>query len=145
MLSTAFLVAVLSTLISTPLNFILSGGPTGNVWGDGVSGLLQEMGLYKTISYIIGEFYLDFLDKLIIMLLLFFAVQIVHRSRQNGRKKQKHKKTVSEILLILLLFEAVCLPRGTVQAREPDADQNTTNYDFRKYLCFGRRNPVCLC
>lgn len=134
MLSTAFLVAVLSTLISTPLNFFLSDGSTGNMWGDGVSDLLQEMGINKIISYIIGEFYLDFLDKLIIMLLLFSAVQIVRRNRQRSREKKKREKRVSEIILIFLLFQAVCLPTGTVQAREPETGRKTIDYDFRRYV-----------
>lgn len=39
-LSTAFLVTVLSVLVSVPLNFALMDGATGNIWGDGVAGLL---------------------------------------------------------------------------------------------------------
>lgn len=90
MLSTAFLVAVFSTIISVPLNYILAGGFTGNVWGDGVAELLREMGVPAVISCIAGEFYLDFLDKVTAMLLLFEAVRICQRrkeGRQNERKE----------------------------------------------------------
>lgn len=134
MLSTAFLVAVLSTVISTPLNFLLSGGSTGNVWGDGVAGLLQEMGINAALSCMIGEFYLDFLDKVIIMLLLFLAVQTIRRRKKNNGTKQKQKGTASVMLLILLLLQGVCLPVLTVRAGEPESGQSAAGYDFRRYV-----------
>lgn len=62
-MSTAFSVAALSTLISTPLNYIFAGGSIGNQWGDGAACLFMTLGLNSVISHILGEFYLDFLDK----------------------------------------------------------------------------------
>ncbi len=89
MLSTAFLVAVFSTGISVTLNYILAGGSIGNVWGDGVAGLLQEMGIHTVFSHIVGEFYLDFLDKVITMLLLFGIVRIWRRRKEDRQDGQK--------------------------------------------------------
>lgn len=109
-LSSAFLVAVLSVLVSAPLNFILWDGATGNIWGDGVSGLLRELGCHAAVSSIIGEFYLDFSDKVVTMLILFAAIRIF----------QKRKGAAS----VLLLFFVVLLPGNTVYAEE---------YDFQKY------------
>jgi len=89
MLSTAFLVAVFSTVISVPLNYMLAGGFTGNIWGDGVAGFLREMGVPAGISCIAGEFYLDFLDKVTTTLLLFGAIRIFRRRREGGQNEQK--------------------------------------------------------
>jgi len=88
-LSAAFLVAVCSTVISVPLNYILAGGSTGNVWGDGVAGLLREMGVPGVISFTAGEFYLDFLDKVTASLLLFGAVRLFHRRKGDGQNERK--------------------------------------------------------
>lgn len=127
MLSTAFAVALISVVISTPLNYILSEGYTGNVWGDGMIGLLQEMGWNEIFNHIAGEFYLDFLDKVVTMLLLFWAVRIV-RSRKKGRKKkQKMNKALLGVLLVLL-------STFTVQAKEAVEEEEIDCYDFNKYV-----------
>lgn len=125
-LSTAFLVTILSVFISVPLNFMLSDGATGNMWGDGVSGLLQELGCNVQISNIIGEFYLDFVDKVVTMLILFVVVQLY----QKG--KGKMKKVVSWMVLFLTL--AVLLPGDMVRAESNSAKQNVDEYDFHKYV-----------
>lgn len=123
MMSVAFLVAVISVIISAPLNYILADGSTGNVWGDGVAGLLAEMGLKKPYSFIAGEFYLDFLDKVISMLLLFLIVKAFHRIKDDTVKKRKSKKAC----ILLFLFMMV---NGTVQAEE----KTHSGYDFHKYV-----------
>jgi len=89
MLSTAFLVAVFSTAVSVPLNYIFAGGSTGNIWGDGVTELLREVGVPTIISCIAGEFYLDFLDKVTVMLLLFGVVQVFRRRKEGKQNEQK--------------------------------------------------------
>lgn len=129
-LSTAFLVAVLSVVISTPLNYILAGGSTGNVWGDGVAGLFQELGCNKTLSYIAGEFYLEFLDKVITMLLLFAAIQLFRRRKEGSTK---HRKKLFSILL-LLQFPVVLLSNGVVYAEETSAGQKMDSYEFQRYV-----------
>lgn len=125
MMSTAFLVAVLSTAISTPLNYILAEGSTGNVWGDGVIGFLLEIGFNKTFSCIIGEFYLDFLDKIITMLLLVWAVQVFRKYK---------KKMLLGMSLIFLLMYTVFLPAYTVRAEGASDSQNMADCDFHKYV-----------
>lgn len=134
MLSTAFLVAVFSTAISTPLNMVLAEGSTGNVWGDGVAELLQELGCNRTLSCIAGEFYLDFLDKSIAMLLLFLAVHLFRRKKGGGGKRQKNRKTLSGIFLGILLVYAVFTPANIVRAAETPDDRKAEADDFHKYV-----------
>lgn len=140
MLSTAFLVAVFSTAISTPLNILLAEGSTGNVWGDGVAELLQELGCNKTLSCIVGEFYLDFLDKSIAMLLLFLAVHLIRRKKGGGGKRQESRKTLSGvktlsgIFLGILLVYTVFTPADNVRAAETPDNRKTEEVDFHKYV-----------
>lgn len=132
-LSTAFLVALLSVLVSVPLNFILADGATGNVWGDGVSGLLQELGCNKVISNIAGEFYLDFVDKVVTMLILFATVQIYwKRKGKNAKNKRNPQRMVS--LLLLVSFSAILFPGDMVCAGNSGAEQKRNGYDFHQYV-----------
>ncbi|MGN0153629.1 MAG: HD domain-containing phosphohydrolase [Lachnospiraceae bacterium] len=127
-LSTAFLVTVLSVSISTPLNYILADGSTGNIWGDGVSEMLQELGWNHVISNLIDEFYLDFVDKVITILLLFFVVHTIRRKREGIKKSGKSVLSV----LLLLAFIAMLFPCNTVQAGRVLSDLN--QYDFQRYV-----------
>ena len=75
-LSLAFIVAPAATAISTPLNFLASGGMTGNQWGDGIIVLMTENGANQALSCIIGQFYLEFPDKVASVLLLYAALRL---------------------------------------------------------------------
>lgn len=131
-LSIAFFVTVLSVAISTPFNYMLQGGSTGNLWGDGVAELLQELGWNKTMSNIMGEFYLDFLDKVITILLLFVVVRIVHRKKEKN--VQTEKRFFLMLVLVLFLFPMLFFPCGTLYAKEQASDQKQLEYGFQRYV-----------
>ena len=141
-LSTAFVVTVLSIAISTPLNYILADGMTGNTWGDGVSKMLQEMGCHTVISNIVGEFYTDFLDKVLTLLLLFFAVRLIRVRKHKGETdtEKGHKssadrteKSVARLLLLLPAF-LMFLTSTTAYAENSDLDEKTVQSDFSRYI-----------
>lgn len=129
-LSAAFLITILSVVISAPLNFLFADGSTGNIWGDGVADFLQELGWNRIISQITGEFYLDFLDKVLTILLLFVVVQIIHKRRKHG------ELSVHSILSLFLVmaFFAVLMPYNRVQAKIEMKDDKVDCYDFQRYV-----------
>ena len=48
-LSTSFLVAVLSVTLSVPLNYLYCDGSTQNIWGDGVIESMEKVGFLSLI------------------------------------------------------------------------------------------------
>lgn len=106
-LSLSFLVTMISVLVSAPLNYFFSNGMTGNVWGDGVVGFLELMGIQKVIRCIIGEFYVDFLDKVITLLLFFFILKAKVVRKKDGRRSHVRKKTWLGLLFFLLCMQAM--------------------------------------
>lgn len=128
-LSVAFLVTILSVVVSTPLNFLYSDGKIENVWGDSVAAFLTEAGWNKTISVIIGQIYLEFLDKVITMLLLFWGIRLfMNRKKEEVRRK----KRVAMQLLACVLITAVPV---TVNATEADrSSEEEAQPDFRRYV-----------
>lgn len=126
-LSASFLVTMISVILSTPLNCIFYGGRTGNKWGDGVIDLLQKMECNKLLSYIIGEFYVDFLDKVILMLVLFGFIKL------HQRYKQKTViKTISMFLVLVISFHFGC-PYVPVQAENVQDEPEEEN-DYNSYV-----------
>jgi energy-coupling factor transport system substrate-specific component len=119
---TAF-VAVISTLISTVLNIIFYHGMTSNIWGDGVIGYLSENGFPRIVCYFVGQFYIDFLDKLITLLFLYLMFALVRNIR-----KLKVKKTMSAVLLI-------CIAAGmTVRVNAQEGEPDLPKYEFTSYV-----------
>lgn len=103
-------VALLSVIISVPLNFFLYEGMTGNVWGDGVIGYLIEKTGYHVISYCLGEFYLDFVDK--VLTLLFFAFLL-----RLWKWLFKAKKAVVAQMVLLAIGLSLVLDPVTASAK----------------------------
>ncbi len=96
-LSTCFLVAVISTLLSIPFNYIFFSGNVGNVWGDGVIALLCNYEFNEIVSRFVGEFYIDFLDKIITILLLVGIIKTYRCFIKN-----KGFKFISLLILVII-------------------------------------------
>ena len=85
-LTTGAILAGCTTVAAYPINMILSGGSTGNNWGDAVIGFLEERGFPRWITLLVGELYVELLDKLVILLALFVITRIF---RAVTRKRKK--------------------------------------------------------
>ena len=83
------LVTLASLVISVPLNFIFFEGMTNNLWGDGVIGFLKEQGAPIGLCGIVGQFYVEFLDKVITLLLLYLVIRI--RKAFINRRAERHE------------------------------------------------------
>ncbi len=62
----ALIIALVSSVISTPLNVIFWGGQTGIAWGDSVFAVLVANHVPVFIASFVDEFVLDILDKVVV-------------------------------------------------------------------------------
>ena len=131
-LSTAFLTTISSVGISVPLNYYLHKGSVGNVWGNSVSKYLQEMGFISVLSNIVGQFYIDFLDKVITILLLFALLCIVHRVRKQKNRSFDYRKAGN--LLLLLCIPAMLFSAVPATAGEDNQKQTSQFSDYNSYI-----------
>lgn len=65
------IVAVVATLVSTPLNIMLWGGQTGNVWGDALFAAMTANGMPIWLASLADEFSVDLIDKVATVVLAF--------------------------------------------------------------------------
>ena len=79
--SIAVTITFVSIIISVPLNCIFYNGMTGNLWGDGVIDFLREQNLPEFICVVAGEFYIDFLDKILTLLCFYFALNLLRAKK----------------------------------------------------------------
>ena len=120
-MTVSVIVTLASIIISTPLNWFIHDGDTGNTWGNGVVGFLTEQGVPKLPSVIIGEFYIDFLDKVIISVLLYALIKLF---RNISKKKLT---AAASILIVMGMLLAPC------KISRAEEDNKTLQWD-NQYL-----------
>ncbi|MCR4717972.1 MAG: HD domain-containing protein [Lachnospiraceae bacterium] len=147
-----------SLLVAVPLDFILYKGMTGNIWGNGVIGFLAERGVSKFLRVIIGQFYIEFIDKVGVLILMFVLIKLrrgrleYSKANLNGFSikniiKKRFKKDVASVLIIMLSL-ANLLPafsNNIISANAIDSTTNTyisTIYGSNNGLPCGEANDV---
>lgn len=139
------LVTAVSVTMSTPLNVLLNGGMIGNLWGDGVIEYLSERGLRPGICYVLGQFYLEFLDKVITLNALYL---LVHGVRRVRRGRETARQAVRGLGLLLTAGAVSLSAVQQAQAAEPwyvSADYDSyvqTLYNSENGLTCGSANDV---
>lgn len=143
-MTVAALTAFAAMAISVPLNMIFYGGNTGNLWGDGVIGFLRERGLPLVPCQILGQFYVEFLDKLLTLVLLFVTVRLVRFLRRRGAAAQAAGETLAALIVALALGFAVTVPAAKAENGEA-IDYNDyvqTVYNSNNGLPCGEANDI---
>ena len=138
-LSTGFLVTLCSVFISVPMNFLFFQGNIGNVWGDGVAKLFKELGFHKVLCSLIGQYYIDFLDKVVAILLLAMCIKIYRKYRDNHKQKEMYKNITTFLLcglLVAQMFVPVTLAYGenNNEPRKQEEDVKEGRSDFDTYV-----------
>lgn len=130
-LSVSFFVTLMCTVSGTILCYLFFDGSIGNIWGDGVCEFLELRGCNGLLSHVIAEFYMEFVDKVVMLVALFIFVRIY----RSVRKKRGVIKTtrLSAILLSAVLLTGL-LP-VTVHADTYNSAQDTqTAVDYNGYI-----------
>ena len=98
-------VAIGSVVISTALNMLFFEGATGNIWGDGVRDLLMENGFPAVPASFIGQLYIEFLDKFVIVVGLFLLLKL----NRWMRARRTPPEAVSSCLVIAMVSLATSM------------------------------------
>ena len=140
-LTTGAVLSFATAFCAYPINLILSGGSTGNAWGDAVIGFLGETGMPTWAGLFVAELYVEMLDKLFVLLILFVITRILKRfgfMLREEKEKKKEKKEISTAAtraLILLLAAGLCLsgaggfaPQARAEGTDTFSDINYNDY-----------------
>ena len=146
------------TALAVPLNMIFNGGSTGNRWGDAVIGFFTERGFPAWGALILGQLYVELLDKLLILLALFLALRLAALARRGAeaiRKERQKRKEIKVYTLVMLLagpamLSAFGAPPASARAEDtagPDASYNDyvqTVYGANNGLPCGEANDIAM-
>ncbi|MBQ2580962.1 MAG: hypothetical protein II574_04970, partial [Ruminococcus sp.] len=131
-------------VISTVINFFLYSGMTNNMWGDGVIDLLRENGVNKYLSALIGEFYIEFFDKLVTAMLMFLTVMVIRKLRNKRAKKAAKQATAAAAAIAVMLTVGAQYEPMTASAENPTSHISyiQTIYNGSNGLLSGHANAI---
>lgn len=135
--------ALMSTFCAVIINTVLYDGMTGNVWGDQMMLLCIDSGFSKYISYVIAQFSVEFLDKLL-------TAEIIYLMRKaavfvKGRRARAAKAARKALLGAGLAFAGVMSAAGTAEAAVSVHDYDAyiqTGYAGDEGLLPGEANDI---
>ncbi len=150
-MSLSVLVTVVCVLISVVLNVSFFGGTVGNAWGDGVAELFAIWGVPKPVRIVLGQFYIDFLDKVFTLVALFAFIRfyravkpILPNFLKIKIEKDENKKNSADIAKTLLLIFALLSVSNESQAfskREYNSFAHTV-YNKENGIYGGKANDI---
>jgi len=119
--STAVFAGIVAVVLSTPINFIMYKGYTGNIWGDALVDMLSRNVHVPVLCMVLGEAFIDIPDKSISV---FIAIGLIYAYRKIFDRRKFTK-------LVLLLTAAASLMFFKTEAYAYDfsADFAAVRYD----------------
>lgn len=131
-LSTALTAASLA--VSLPLNVLTSDSMSGNIWGDAVIDYLGDRGI-GSIRFLIGQYYVEFVDKTTVVLILYFTIRLFRFLRSRKSNAHALKNTAAVLLAVLASLDMLFSAASPVHALSEDDSSQTdgTQEDYRSY------------
>ena len=150
-LTSSATMGIASTILAVPINIIINNGNVGNTWGDAVGSYLREQGVPSFLGLVVGQLYVEVLDKLVILLVLFLILKGIALGRklilkQKGEPEpEPSPQGAVKAAAVLLLAAGLCISGGG-SARAEDAinynDYVQTIYSSLNGLPVGEANDI---
>ena len=137
-LTVGVILAASTSVAAFILNSIFNNSSTGSAWGDAVKGFLIERGLNPWISLFIGELYMELVDKLIILLVLYLITRLIfgiyfklhpEKLEQAIADHEAIKRTAA-----ILLAAGLALTAVTVSPARAEDDNAAKEVNYNDYV-----------
>ena len=141
-LTTGAIMAAAVAVAAYPINMILNGGSTGNNWGDAVIGFLGEAGIPNWVSLFIGEMYVELLDKVFILVVLFLFTRVIRLVQRKLKKdtdtpeeEQDSETSAAVKAMALLLAAGLCLSSiGAFAPARAESTETPVEINYNDYV-----------
>ncbi len=153
-MSLSVLVTLVSVAISVVLNVTFYGGSVGNEWGNGIVEEFREWGVVRPVCIVLGQFYVDFLDKVITLVALFVCIRLYRFLRPHlpdwlchSELHDSHSELISEFspvksLLLFFLISSFFIPQKASAASRSYNSFAHTLYNKENGIAGGKTNDI---
>ena len=126
-------IAICSSVAATLINILLYDGMPGNMWGDQVVIMCIDKGFPKYAAYALGQFCMEFLDKLLCAWVVFLTIKIRRNIRYAARKKARKALMICMLAAITGTF---------AQTHVAKAEEENTDYDTYVKVEYGNEEGL---
>ncbi len=142
-MSLSFFVTLFCVFLSMLINITFYNGHVGNVWGDSIMELFFSLGLPRLVCMFLGQFYVDFLDKVIMLLALYFTIQAYRAAKPILPKFLIASKTYIPVAALLFVVIGTALNPQKAQAQVKRYNSfSHTIYNKENGLSGGKANDI---
>ncbi|MBQ6633430.1 MAG: HD domain-containing protein [Ruminococcus sp.] len=128
-ISVSVFLTLVGVILSVPINYMILEGKTGNTWGNGVIEYLSERNVPTVICRIMGQFYVEFVDKVLLLVGLHGVIRTIRKIKKVKNKDSEDEggsAVKAASLLAALVMTASLLQAVPVRAEEVTEDEQTT-------------------
>ena len=138
-LTTSAIMAAAAAVAAYPINLILNNASTGNNWGDAAIGFLGEAGVPVWGGLMIGELYVELLDKLAILLVIYLVGKIIKycrrkKNRENGEENSDLSAPARAMVLLLAAGLALYGMSGFAVNARAEENDTTAEVNYNDYV-----------
>lgn len=139
----AGLLSIFTTIASSIINLTVLEGETGNEWGNAVISFLKSVGMSRVPACLIGQFYLEFVDKIVTVAVFFLVLKAVNFIKKKGMRRTVKSAETLLVMLSLLSGLAALSPSVTAAAADKKDSSSVQNiYNESKGLTPGHATSL---
>ena len=132
-MKTAYLAVFAALAVSVPLNLLLAGGYTGNVWGNGVVDYLLEKGWPPVLCSVLGQLAIEFADKVLCIAAVWLVI-LLRRFGRNRRSDRAARQGTAAVTALALCVSLGAFGSGRAEAASLPGATNTEAPDYNDYV-----------
>jgi len=141
--SVGILTAIISVLISIPIDVVNFNGQTGNLWGDAFYDMVSGTISNTFLNAVGAKLFLEIPDKVLTLLLAVLIVKGIEHLSSKGSPAKTAGKTAKKVLLFLTAIGLTIMQTtGNVDAEELDADFETVIFRSSEGILTAEVNAV---
>ena len=133
--------ALVTSMISFPLNLVYNDGYTQNIWGDSLFRLLTQRVSLKGLNAYLSVAFIDLPDRVLTVLAALFLVDI-EETRIEKKKQRTVTRTMTVILALIMAGSFLTASIRSLRAVDFDSDYDTITYGTKDGILTAEVNAV---
>lgn len=141
--SLSVLITLACVVVSCSINFLFYGGKIANIWGQGISEMTQSWGVPFPLAVIMGQFYVEFLDKVVTLCAVYAFIHVYRLAKKflPSFLKPEELPKVGAVIFAALALSAFGAQKAFAQTKDYNSYVRIA-YNKENALPGGKANDI---